>query len=276
MLAAVLIATSGRRTRLLANRSLRSVYTMNAVDPAEVQVVVVDDNADRAELKHVAVEIEHLRRRIGLRAEDYPTTLIRNARTVGHSGTGAWNTGLDWLRSRSNPRAWIALLDDDDEFLPRHMANCLGAAGDGVVGIFERLEWVRTNGIEQRPFSVDDLTPQAFFVGNPGVQGSNLFLRLEALTAIGGFDESLPNTTDRDLMIRLLRHASRSKQIVCVLPTIGVRYYDHDEPRVNTDVRRKHQGLDLFYAKHAQDFSQADLDASLARSRTLFGYQRNQ
>lgn len=47
------------------------------------------------------------------------------------------------------------------------------------------------------------LQPGPFTAGNPHVQGSNLFCRLDKLLAAGGFNEHLPSTTDRDLCIRL-------------------------------------------------------------------------
>ena len=58
--------------------------------------------------------------------------------------------------------------------------------------------------LDQLASGVAALSPHDFLVGNPGVQGSNLFVTLEALMAAGGFDEALPSCTDRDLMIRLL------------------------------------------------------------------------
>ena len=270
---AVLIATSGGRTVLLAERGLPSVYRQEGVDPNRVAVTLVDDNADVTEFARVASAVEDLRLRLHVPAAAFPTTLMRNVRVRGHSGTGAWNTGLYCLRSALPPPDWVAILDDDDEFLPRHLKACVDATAGGVVGVFERLEWVRAEGVEGRPFDVDDLTPAAFFVGNPGVQGSNLFVRLDALLAIGGFDEALPNTTDRDLMIRLLQHAYATGQVVRAVPSVGVRYHDHGQPRVNTDLRLKCEGLNIFYAKHARAFSAEQLRASLERARAFFGYE---
>jgi glycosyltransferase involved in cell wall biosynthesis len=257
---------------LLAERCLPSVYAQEGVDPTQIQVLVVDDNADGTEYARIATAIDELRRGLGLPASAFPTALIRNARTRGRSGTGAWNTGLDCLQNAGQPPTWLAVLDDDDAFLPHHLVACLCAADDGVAGVFERLEWVRSHGIEDRPFGVEDLIPESFFVGNPGVQASNLFVRLDAILAIGGFDEALPNTTDRDLMIRLLRHVEATGQIVRALPSVGVRYYDDGIPRVNTDLQRKAQGLDVFYAKYAAEFSAEQLHASQERARALFGY----
>ena len=40
-------------------------------------------------------------------------------------------------------------------------------------------------------------------VRNPHIQGSNLFVRFRRLLEVGGFDEALASTTDRDICIRL-------------------------------------------------------------------------
>lgn len=269
----MLLATSHARTDLLRERSLASVYQQRGVAPSRVLVAIVDDNADPSEFGRVQHAVSRLRADLRLPDEHFPTACWRNHRTRGHSGTGAWNTGLDRLADEAPVVRWVAFLDDDDEFLPEHLAACLCACGDDVVGVFERLEWVRPDGVEPRPFVLDDLTPEAFFVGNPGVQGSNMFVSLEALRAAGGFDESLPNTTDRDLMIRLLRHARERGLAVRALATVGARYHDHGGPRVNTDLARKRLGLDRFYERHARDFGAVHLRASLDRARRLFGYE---
>jgi hypothetical protein len=43
------------------------------------------------------------------------------------------------------------------------------------------------------------LHPSWFFTANPGIQGSNLFVRLGELLRAGLFDEWLPSTTDRSV-----------------------------------------------------------------------------
>ncbi len=271
---AVLVATSNQRTHWLESRCLRSVYSQHGVDPGAVSVVVVDDNSEPAEYANVETAVSRLRLTLKLPDTALRTHVMRNARTRGHSGTGAWNTGLEFLSDHSGVRAdYVAILDDDDEYEPTHLANCLAAARPDVIGVFERLAWVRAGVAQVHELTAADLKREAFFVGNPGIQGSNLFVRADALAAIGGFDEALPNTTDRDLMIRLLGHAALSGGRFAVLPSVGVRYFDHDSYRVNTDIARKHRGLDLFYAKHRVDFSDEHLRASLERAYRLFGYR---
>ncbi|EFJ52856.1 hypothetical protein VOLCADRAFT_86249 [Volvox carteri f. nagariensis] len=60
-------------------------------------------------------------------------------------------------------------------------------------------------GILERPLPLPPagpLEPSWFLRGNPGIQGSNLFLRLGVLLRAGLFDEWLPSTTDRWLRCR--------------------------------------------------------------------------
>ncbi|KXZ45448.1 hypothetical protein GPECTOR_54g189 [Gonium pectorale] len=54
------------------------------------------------------------------------------------------------------------------------------------------------------------LDARCFLTDNPGIQGSNLFVRLGTLLRAGLFDEWLPSTTDRDLCIRLAHVRARS------------------------------------------------------------------
>lgn len=270
----VLIATSQGRTTTLLSRALPSVLRQQGIDRGLVRILIVDDNEDPAALDQIAFGTQRLRVEEGLASGELACALVRNRRTRGRSGTGAWNTGLELLSAEAEPPRWLAILDDDDEYLPFHLARCMRAAcAPGVVAAFERLEWVRGARVDPRPFSAADLTPEAFFVGNPGVQGSNLFVECEALRAIGGFDESLHSATDRDLLIRLLRYTQETSQRVIALGSTGVRYHDHDGPRVNTDRVRKHAGLDRFYEKHASAFDERLLRASLDRANRLFGYE---
>lgn len=57
-------------------------------------------------------------------------------------------------------------------------------------------------GRKQKPFKGGLLDMHDFLVGNPRIQGSNLFVRLDQLCAAGCFDEALSSCTDRDLCLR--------------------------------------------------------------------------
>lgn len=120
----IIIATAFERTRLLLERSLLSVYTQQGVDGNSIRVVVVDDNVNQNEISKIKTGIAQLREALGLDAHTFSTEVIPNQRTRFKSGTGAWNTGIFFALAEDSD-SFVAILDDDDEFLPGHMATCL-------------------------------------------------------------------------------------------------------------------------------------------------------
>lgn len=272
----VIIATSLKRTYWLINRSLASVYRQTHVDKTKIAVLVVDDNADETEFDTIKTQMNQLRQVLQLDANDFCTQVIRNARTRFMSGTGAWNTGI-LEAHRANSMSFVAILDDDDEFLPHHLSDCLAAISPKTIAVFQRLFWKNEDGSEMYlPFVLQDLVAENFFIGNPGIQGSNMFFKTECLLAIHAFDENLPNTTDRDLMIRFLEHfdAYRTKNplAIQVIESLGVIHYNHKHEKVNNHFAKKHKGLDLFYQKYRPFFSEAAYQKSLIRAQRFFHY----
>jgi hypothetical protein len=186
------------------------------------------------------------------------------------SGTGAWNTGI-FESYKIDPNGFVSILDDDDEYLPHHLANCTSAIGENTVAVFQRLIWRNDDGSSMQIDLVkEELTAENFFVGNPGVQGSNMFFKTKCLFDIKGFDEILPNTTDRDLMIRFLWENEGNK--IAVIENIGVIHYNHKLAKVNNNLKFKQKGLDLFYHKFKPHFSEEAYQKSLKRAKALFGY----
>ena len=117
-----------------------------------------------------------------------------------------WVLSSDWCPSR----VYIAILDDDDEWEPDHLQLCVSRLLDMPVTGYDLVACQLT-----RCISRDDPAPsqmqlpsvlsaEDFLVGNCGIQGSNLFVRLSKFLQAGMFDEYLPSCTDRDLLIRLL------------------------------------------------------------------------
>lgn len=266
----IIIATSHKRTDWLINRSLLSVYNQTGVNKSEWGVLIVDDNEDETEFALIQQRILCLRKELHLDPSDFKTTLLKNNRTRFMSGTGAWNTGI-FEAYKHNPNGFVCILDDDDEFLPNHISDCQGVINDQTIAVFQRLIW-KNEDLSVMPTNLtkDSLTPENFFIGNPGVQGSNMFFKTESLIAIDGFDESLPNTTDRDLMIRFLWKNDLSQ--VTVLESTGVIHYNHKKQKVNNDFPRKKEGLDLFYKKYRAFFSKEAYLNSLNRAKKFFDY----
>lgn len=266
----VIIATSQKRTDWLINRSLSSVYKQLGIEKSEWCVFVIDDNENKSELFEIKKRIKLLRKDLQLNESDFPTTVLKNTRTCYMSGTGAWNTGI-FEAYRQFPNGFVSILDDDDEYLSNHLSDCVTAISENAVAVFQRLIWQNDDSSTMNiDLTKDQLMAENFFIGNPGVQGSNMFFKTQSLVQIGGFDETLPNTTDRDLMIRFLW--KNDLKNIEVIITIGIIHYNHKRKKVNNDIPKKQMGLDLFYKKYKAHFSEEFYKKSLARAKAFFNY----
>lgn len=128
--------------------------------------------------------------------------LLANRRAAG--AAGAWNTGLNFLVAR-NFDGFVAMLDDDDEWDENHLeVNLHTARQESASVVISGLRLVRDGLLCERAIP-RDFTDRMFPVGNPGWQGSNTFVALRSLVAVGGFRDGLLSANDRDLAIRLLR-----------------------------------------------------------------------
>lgn len=128
--------------------------------------------------------------------------LLHNRRAAG--AAGAWNTGLEFLVAREFD-GFVAILDDDDEWNENHLALNLDAAKKtGANVVISGLRLMRDGVLCERalPRAFRD---RMFLTGNPGWQGSNTFVGMQALLSVGAFRDGLLSANDRDLAIRLLR-----------------------------------------------------------------------
>jgi len=107
---------------------------------------------------------------------------------------------------------YIAILDDDDEWKEHYLKKCLDETKIenkesnkefvlAVITCINRREKERDIllKINEKNFKINN-----FYIGNPGFQGSNIFIRLREFLKLRCFDESLKSTTDRDVAIRLI------------------------------------------------------------------------
>lgn len=303
----VVIATSNERTNLLYERSLRSVYEQIGINPH--QIYIVDDNVipencifsdEYGKIKKVIKNLrdEILKPKYELISKNQPnnkfnfenyfhTTLIKNQRTKGFSGTGAWNTAAFKALQFSGRNYFLSILDDDDEwntkYLKIHFDNVkqIEKVRDkgklknirSIAAISGILRIEKDNEIKIKVDS-QNFTTENFFIGNPGLQGSNLFIDLKTFWTIGAFDESLKSATDRDLAIRLINYVNlrKSKQVKFINKTL-VNHYAISNDRVTANIKNKFEGLKSFYRKYLHQFSKEVQQKSLERAFNLFNYQ---
>jgi hypothetical protein len=95
----IIIATSFKRTDLLFNRSLKSVLKQTYLPD---YIVIVDDNQDINEFGIIQEKLYSL---------NQPNIFcIRNFKTKFHSGTGAWNSGMEFLQNKFTDVKKVTLL----------------------------------------------------------------------------------------------------------------------------------------------------------------------
>ena len=256
----VIIATSMARIHNLFEVSLLSVLHQT-VEPD--YVVVVDDNTEEDVSREIEQRIQAL--------HNERVTYIRNTRTKGMSGTGAWNTGIEYLTKTLGADNYVAILDDDDSWDTNYIEQIrkhLTDEPDAVFGFLKRFDY---NAVLR--FTRDELTVRNFLIGDPGVQGSNMCFKIKCLNTIGGFDEHLASCTDRDLMIRFLLEYGNEK--ITIIPQKLVNHYT-GQNTVTSNFGAKKRGLDFFYRKHIHLFDFSSLVLSLHRAEKLFRYPNSE
>ncbi len=198
----VLIPTFNR-ARLL-DRALRSVDAQRPHKPA--QVLVVDDGST-----------DHTPQV----AEAFGARLIRHDSNRG--AAAAYEAGL-----RSATHEWVALLDDDDEWLPHHLdtlwaltrltpesvlvaCSCIECSPDSTEHRFH-------GPLTEEP-TILDSPASVLYPDNPVPSSAAMFRRSSALAA-GGFRDVL--CEDLDLWCRLLDLGRAT-----LSPRVGMLYHTH-------------------------------------------------
>ena len=305
----VIATTGGTRTRDLINRALRSVYAQKDVIPQCVYIVYDNHREDgeqlSSEFKAIEKEVENLRksflaerykevkaRRRGEFEDFFRTLVIHNERTCGMSGTGAWNTAAmrafqsKYRTSDSHSHLYqspfLSILDDDDEWMENHLFSCLNKVSPSLgrrevkcVAVIPGIRRIEEGGkTEDMIPDKKNFTAEEFFKGNPGFQGSGVFIDLDVFWSIGGFDESMPSCTDRDLAIRLVEYVGRRpKRRIEFTGEVTVKHYAAATGRVTVNRKAKTDGLNHFYRKHWARFGKSYGEPSLERAGELFGYK---
>ncbi|MBS2031708.1 MAG: glycosyltransferase [Deltaproteobacteria bacterium] len=254
-----LVAT--RERDVLLQRALATVALQTRLPDA---LIVVDD-ADGGPTAATTEAVRALDLSAGVER-----ILLGHRRTRG--AAGAWNAGLDEAARRFGPpeSVIVAILDDDDEWSPDHLERCIGAIGpdvDVVAPDIVRHDARHPEGRLQR--APDELSVDVALVGNPHIQGSNLVARLSTLLESGLFDEHLPSTTDRDLVIRLADIGARYRRV-----DAATVHHDAaiDRPRLSLPASdAKRTGLARFLWKYGRRMTASQREAFGNRARELFG-----
>ncbi|MDA8759947.1 glycosyltransferase family 2 protein, partial [Candidatus Poseidonia alphae] len=154
----VIVATCDR-PELLSKRSIPSI--MKQSQPPDFLIVVDDSRLE----ENIKLNEQYIS---SLDTGNTVIAIIRNRRTLG--ACGSWNTGIDWIfEQTTHPEStYIAILDDDDEWLPSYLETCMSTCKTGnfdmaAAGI-QRLEAEHTKAvIYPGPSSIN---ADEFLIGN--------------------------------------------------------------------------------------------------------------
>jgi len=259
---AVIIATKDR-CDLLASRALPAVVAQTHRPDF---LIVCDDSSSESRSANFAL----------LSTLELPgCEVIYQVNHRSEGASGCWNSAVDTLFSRvEDPNdLLLAFLDDDDAWAPTYLESCIAEVAehqlDMVAAGLRRIE--SANADPLLSFGPERLAAADFLISNPGIQGSNLCLRLGVFLQAGGFDEELKSTTDRDLCIRL---ADLGTVRYARLPQVLVDHYaDSDRDRLSIrGSEAKLSGLTAFWRKYVGRMSAAEQTAFTQRAAVLFDW----
>jgi glycosyltransferase involved in cell wall biosynthesis len=233
-----IIPTHGRAD--LLEKSLASVLAQ-AGSP-QLEIVVVDDVGSAA--THDVVD--------ELRTSNPEVAFVYSSRKGEQPGASASrNRGAELATG-----AILAFLDDDDLWEPSHLANAerlLTHSSHDLV-----LSWMKVierDGTVSDHYSIESgLGVGDVISHNRGITGSNIVIRRSAFTAVGGFDEDLPVSNDKDFLVQYL--ISGLSYAVSTERTVYHRRHDGDQLTRWDEKRAK--GLERYKTKYSDIASKAD------------------
>jgi len=220
----VIIPTADRSE--LLNRAIRSVLNQT-LKPKNI--IVVDNGCNDADIAPDILD---------------QINLIRTNPKIG-SGRSR-NIGV-----RHADSYYVGFLDDDDVWEPDYLKHSLKLLevedADVVVGQLKRS---RQDGVV-RPYKMfpSDINEQrSVYYRNPGFGGQNIVIKKNLFQKVGGFDEGMPASVDRDLAAKILEYGGRIK----TQPLSVAILCDHDNVRVRDNILK---GNIMFIRRHWRHMS---------------------
>jgi glycosyltransferase involved in cell wall biosynthesis len=221
----VVIPTYNRAHML--GRAIRSVLAQTLRD---LELIVVDDGSTDDTARVVAATAD---------------PRVRSMRLERNGGLSrARNAGVAASRA-----AWVAFLDDDDEWLPARLERQLAGAGGGPEATVLYCQYRRTDdvtghhAVSPRQGHHGDVLDR--LLGGWNFPPSVVVIDRAALLAVGGFRERVEGREDYELWLRM---AGAGHRFAGVLEALVVKH-QHDEVQLSADSAGRQRSLELFDAE---------------------------
>lgn len=203
-------------------------------------------------------------------AIQYGAQFIKNR--YAHNYAGSLNSAIHYILKNDifaetdYDNTYVAILDDDDVWLPCYLEECEKAL-HGEDFVVSGLIYCKDGGYKKGLSLPDDLTIDSFLKGNPHIQGSNTFVKFSALLRAGLFDENMSSTTDRDIFTRIM--LLNPTYTVCKKYLVEIDAGNSRE-RITNSKQKKADGLRKFYYKYNGYMSEQVKQAFFERAQNLF------
>lgn len=239
----------------LLPRALRSVKNQNR--QADYVFIISNSNNENYLIEQELVS-------------EFGFTIIKNNRT--QNNTGALNTGIVEIVNEIgiNKEMYVALLDDDDEWLPDYLITLQQENNNSYDVLISELSRIngKSNSVQSLP---KKLNIDSFLKGNPGIGNSNTFIKLTSLLYAGCFDEACISNVDRDLFIRLFQLKPTYKVINKHLVN---HYTDNERQRITNNISIRKKSFQYFYYKYAGLMSEETKHEYFDWAYRLFGIKQ--
>lgn len=234
----VIIPTHNRPQYL--EQALASILCQTGERP---RIIVVDDNSEKP-----AIELMDPAHRL---ACEY----LRNS--PGRGVSSARNQGAAMAESE-----WLVFLDDDDWLAPDFFSAvqaCIARNAGKVDLVWStkipvKESALKSSGVPAVKLSATTNTAtnsDTDLAGLMDVTCSGMAIRCDAFAAVGGFDQALSVSEDRDLIFKLLSNGCRAVQA----PEAGLFFRIHDGPRLSrSDQEERQARADLTVLKRHRSF----------------------
>jgi len=240
----VIISTRNRKEYLI-----RAIYSVLIQSFTSFELIVVDDNStDNTEQVFKFFNLHY----------------IHYIKLSEHSGVAkARNVGLQNSRGK-----YIAFLDDDDEYMPDFLEKNYLAFNNNI-----DFTWCGIRQIinkNKKVFYTDkqwNITTASSFFSQPGLYG--LVITNNIYKKLGGFDEMLTVSEDKEFIIRLISHKCNFYPINKVLLKIHRHSGYHLSKHTNIKIRLENE-IYLF-EKHMK-FIESQKNIFLAQKDCLLSY----
>ena len=256
----IAIISTYNREELLITRAIPSIAQQSKIP--DIVIIVNDSKIPLSEKTLDAVS--------GLLDTKAQVVFLENNRTSGASG--AWNSAIAYCANRVDQQStFLAILDDDDEWQSNHIETCaqyLTTHQLIISGLIRKT--LKPEPSEIKEPIPSQLNEMDFLIGNPGLQGSNIFIELELIIHVGMFNEHMICSTDRDLCIRLCELSPRV--IATDIHTV-IHYADSDRNRLTSPSHpQRKEGMQRFYDTYLPRMNSKVRTKSLTRAKQIFDF----